>query len=111
MKDANNSAAVKQCKYFTVRNMAIIAVMAELVCVAAPFAVPMPRLVLISLATFAVYLAGGILGAKKGTIAVLIYLLLGAVGLPVFSGGNDSRHSSLLCIRYGVVHHRKGRNS
>lgn len=88
MKESNNSGvAVKSNKFFTVRNMAFIAVMAALICVAAPFAVPMPGLVPISLATFAVYLAGGILGAKKGTIAVLIYVLLGAVGLPVFSGG------------------------
>ena len=88
MKETNNSGvAVKSNKFFTVRNMAFIAVMAALICVAAPFAVPMPGLVPISLATFAVYLAGGILGAKKGTIAVLIYVLLGAVGLPVFSGG------------------------
>lgn len=88
MKDVNNSAAaVKPNRFFTVRNMAFIAVMAALICVAGPFAVPMPGLVPISLATFAVYLAGGILGWKKGTIAVLIYVLLGAVGLPVFSGG------------------------
>ena len=88
MKETNNSGvAVKSNKFFTVRNMAFIAVMAALICVAGPFAVPMPGLVPISLATFAVYLAGGILGAKKGTLAVLIYVLLGAVGLPVFSGG------------------------
>ncbi len=79
--------AIKTNKFFTVRNMAFIAVMAALICVAAPFSVPMPGLVPISLATFAVYLAGGILGAKKGTVAVLVYILLGAVGLPVFSGG------------------------
>lgn len=89
MKETINSsgAAVKPAKFFTVRNMAFIAVMAALICVAGPFAVPMPGLVPISLATFAVYLAGGLLGTKKGTVAVLIYVLLGAVGLPVFSGG------------------------
>ena len=64
--DQNGAGAVKTAKFFTVRNMAFIAV---------------------SLATFAVYLAGSLLGWKKGTIAVLIYVLLGAVGLPVFSGG------------------------
>ncbi len=88
MKETANhsSTAVKSGKFFTVRNMAFIAVMAALICVAAPFTVPMPGLVPISLATFAIYLAGGILGAKKGTLAVLIYVLIGAVGLPVFSG-------------------------
>ena len=36
--------------------------------------------------TFAVFLALGILGGKWGTVSVLIYLALGAVGLPVFTG-------------------------
>lgn len=85
--DQNGAGAVKTAKFFTVRNMAFIAVMAALICVAAPWSVPMPGLVPVSLATFAVYLAGSLLGWKKGTIAVLIYVLLGAVGLPVFSGG------------------------
>ncbi len=85
--DQNGAGAVKTAKFFTVRNMTFIAVMAALICVAAPWSVPMPGLVPVSLATFAVYLAGGLLGWKKGTVAVLIYVLLGAVGLPVFSGG------------------------
>ena len=39
--------------------------------------------------TFGVFAATGILGGKKGTAAICIYLLLGAVGLPVFSGGTS----------------------
>ena len=35
--------------------------------------------------TFAVFLALGVLGGKWGVTAILVYLLLGAVGLPVFS--------------------------
>lgn len=91
--DQNGADAVKTAKFFTVRNMAFIAVMAALICVAAPWSVPMPGLVPVSLATFAVYLAGSLLGWKKGTIAVLIYVLLGAVGLPVFSGGAGALQS------------------
>ncbi len=89
MKETVNQSgtAEKSGKLLTVKNMAFISVMAALICVAAPFTVPMPGSVPISLATFAIYLAGGLLGAKKGTLAVLIYVLLGAVGLPVFSGG------------------------
>ncbi len=83
----NGSTAVRSNKFFTVRNMTFIAVMAALVCVAGPWSIPMPGLVPITLASFAVYLAGGILGWKKGTVAVLIYVILGAVGVPVFSGG------------------------
>ena len=67
------------------RDMTIVAVMAALICVAGPLSIsigPIP----LSLASFAVYMAGAVLGAKKGALAVGIYLLLGLVGLPVFSG-------------------------
>lgn len=89
----NGSTAVRSNKFFTVRNMTFIAVMAALVCVAGPWSIPMPGLVPITLASFAVYLAGGILGWKKGTVAVLIYVILGAVGVPVFSGGAGALQS------------------
>ena len=31
-------------------------------------------------------MAVGVLGGKRGTIAVLVYILLGAIGIPVFAG-------------------------
>ena len=67
-----------------VRRMCFAALMAALICAIAPVAVPVGPIP-ITLATFAVYLAGALLGAKDGTLAVALYLLLGAVGLPVFS--------------------------
>lgn len=39
-----------------------------------------------TLQTFAIFLALFTLGGKWGTVTILVYLLLGAVGLPVFSG-------------------------
>ncbi|MCL2874296.1 MAG: biotin transporter BioY [Defluviitaleaceae bacterium] len=57
---------------------AVIAVMAQLT-------IPLPPVPL-TMQTFAVPLAGAVLGAKKGSIAAIIYLILGAVGAPVFSG-------------------------
>ncbi|MBO5564958.1 MAG: biotin transporter BioY [Lachnospiraceae bacterium] len=59
---------------------------AAITCVLAPIAIPMPGGVPISLATFSVMLAGCLLGPKWGTLSQTIYVLLGAVGLPVFSG-------------------------
>ncbi|MBR0368383.1 MAG: biotin transporter BioY [Clostridia bacterium] len=59
--------------------------MAALICVAGPLTVaigPVP----LSLASFAVYLAGAILGWKRGSLAVAVYLLIGLAGVPVFSG-------------------------
>ncbi len=70
---------------FTVRSMAFTALMAALICVVAPFVIPMGAVPL-SIATFVIYLAGALLGCKRGTAAVLLYLLIGAVGMPVFSG-------------------------
>ena len=40
----------------------------------------------LTLQTMGVFLAVGLLGGKRGTVAVLVYILMGAVGLPVFSG-------------------------
>ena len=65
--------------------MVFTALFAALICVAAPFSIqvgPIP----ISLATFAIYLTGAMLGGKRGVVATAVYILIGAVGLPVFSG-------------------------
>ena len=59
---------------------------AAITCILAPIAIPMPGGVPVSLATFSVMLAGCLLGPKWGTISQAVYVLLGAVGLPVFSG-------------------------
>ena len=66
--------------------MVFMAIFAALICVAAPFQIPLPGLVPISLGTFAIYLTGAMLGGKRGTVSVCVYILLGAVGLPVFTG-------------------------
>ena len=62
----------------TTKDMTVVAVMAALICVAGPLSIsigPIP----LSLASFAVYLAGAVLGAKKGPLAVALYLLIGLV--------------------------------
>ena len=48
--------------------------------------ITIPGVVPYTMQTFGVFVAVGVLGGKRGTLAVLIYLLLGAMGLPVFSG-------------------------
>ena len=50
--------------------------------------ISIPAAVPFTLQTFGVFLAVGLLGGKRGTLAVLVYLLLGAVGIPVFAGFN-----------------------
>lgn len=48
--------------------------------------ISIPTAVPFTLQTFGVFMAVGMLGGKRGTIAVLLYILLGAVGVPVFAG-------------------------
>lgn len=59
--------------------------MSALMAVCSFLAVPLGA-VSFTLQTLAVYLALFILGGRDGTVSVLVYLVLGAVGLPVFSG-------------------------
>ena len=65
-------------------DMVYIAIFAVLMAICSWISIPLT--VPITLQTFAVFLAAGVLGGKRGTVAVLIYILLGAVGIPVFSG-------------------------
>ena len=72
----------------TSTDLALIAGFAALVAVCAILpsinvAGPVP----ITLQTFGVLLSGAVLGARRGFFAVLLYLAVGAAGLPVFSGG------------------------
>ncbi|WP_328842503.1 biotin transporter BioY [Nakamurella leprariae] len=69
-------------------DIALIAGFAALIAVCALLpAIPVGGLVPITLQTFGVLLAGAVLGARRGFLAVLLYLAVGAAGLPVFSGG------------------------
>ena len=68
------------------KEMCVTAVFAALICIAAPFSINIGSLVPISLATLAVYIVSGMLDVKCSVSAVAVYILLGAVGLPVFSG-------------------------
>ena len=59
---------------------------AALVAIAAQIAIPLPGTpVPMTLQPFAVLLVGGLLGAELGASAMLAYLALGAIGLPVFT--------------------------
>ena len=64
-----------------------ISLMAAITAVLSQIAVPLPFTpVPINLATLGVFLCGALLGAKYGALSQVVYLLLGFIGLPVFSG-------------------------
>nr|WP_027870394.1 biotin transporter BioY [[Eubacterium] cellulosolvens] len=64
--------------------MATIAVMTAVMCIFGPMSVPIGP-VPISLTVFTVFLSVCILGAWKGTLAYIVYLLIGLTGIPVLS--------------------------
>ncbi len=70
---------------FKIKDMVLIAVMTAVICVLGPLSLPIGP-VPISLTNFAALLTLYVLGMKRGTISLLLYILLGLVGLPVFSG-------------------------
>ena len=68
-------------------DLAYLGLFAALMAICAWISVPMPApLVPFTLQTFAIFAAVTTLGGRRGTYAVGVYLLLGLVGLPVFTG-------------------------
>ncbi len=82
---ARGSSAVSVSRR-RLRLMTRCALAAALLCILSPVSVaigPIP----VSLGLFGVLLAGVLLGPLQGTCAVLVFLALGLIGLPVFAGG------------------------
>ena len=67
-----------------ISDMIYIAISVALMAICAWISIPAP--VPFTLQTFGVFVTVGILGGKRGSLAILIYLLLGLIGVPVFSG-------------------------
>ena len=83
--ETSGTVAVDNQKIKT-KQMVLIALMTAVTCVLGPLSIPLPfSPVPISLTNFAIFPAIFVLGMKNGTISFIIYLLLGAVGVPVFS--------------------------
>lgn len=83
--ETSGTVAVDNQKIRT-KQMVLIALMTAVTCVLGPLSIPLPfSPVPISLTNFAIFLALFVLGMKSGTISFIIYLLLGAIGVPVFS--------------------------
>ncbi len=67
-----------------IKKTATVGILAAIICVIAPFSFPVGAIP-ISLATFAIYIISCTVNKKLSVAAVFIYILIGAVGLPVFS--------------------------
>ena len=87
MSPARESAARESSARGSTRDLALVAAFAALISATAYLgAIPVGSAgVPITLQTFAVMLAGCVLGPVRGFAAATLYLALGAVGLPVFA--------------------------
>lgn len=79
-----NTKAVEGSKN-NVRELVTIALLAAVLCILAPLSIPIGP-VPISLTNLVLYFFVFIVGTRRTSIAFIIYMLLGMVGLPVFSG-------------------------
>lgn len=78
------SSKTKASTKFIIYDITTCALFAALMCIFGPMSVPIGP-VPISLTNLVIYVAVYLLGTREATISYVIYLLLGAVGLPVFS--------------------------
>jgi len=76
----------------SVRDLTFIGISVALIAAASQVVIPLPGGVPFTMQTLAVPLVAIVLGAKKAFIASLVYLLLGAIGVPVFAGFGAGIH-------------------
>ncbi|MCM1058003.1 MAG: biotin transporter BioY [Firmicutes bacterium] len=71
----------------SVKHLTLVGLMAAVLCILGPWTINIPvSPVPISLGMLGVYFVTSVLGMRQGTASVLIYILLGLVGIPVFTG-------------------------
>lgn len=67
-----------------IQDLTLIALFSVVMAICSWITIPIPG-VPFTLQTFAIFVAIGTLGAKRGTISIIVYLLLGIIGVPVFA--------------------------
>lgn len=77
----------KKSSSLSVIDIALIPLFSAIIALCAWITVPIPGIPF-TMQVFGVFASLAVLGAKKGLISIIVYILLGAVGVPVFSGFN-----------------------
>lgn len=77
----------KKSSSLSILDIAMIPLFSAIIALCAWITVPIPGIPF-TMQVFGVFAALAVLGAKKGSISIAVYILLGAVGVPVFSGFN-----------------------
>ena len=68
------------------RDLVICALFAAMTAILAQISIPFPGGVPLTLQLLSISLCGVLLGSKRGFMSILVYIILGAIGLPVFAG-------------------------
>lgn len=79
-----STSKVRTAKKMSIQTITLIGVMTAVTCILGPLSLPVGP-VPISFTNLAIYLTIILLGTKRGTISYLVYLLIGLIGLPIFS--------------------------
>ncbi|MGI6744372.1 MAG: biotin transporter BioY [Eubacteriales bacterium] len=85
-----------------IKKMALTGLMTAVAAALSQISFPLPSGIPVTLQTFGVALAGYILGWKWGAVSMLLYIALGAVGVPVFAGFKGGV-SSLVGLTGGFI--------
>ena len=81
--ESTNKTAKEMKKNYKTIDLVYIAMGAVLITICSWISIP--TTVPFTMQTFAVFFVLSILGGKRGTVAIIVYVLLGAVGVPVFA--------------------------
>ncbi|MBP5379149.1 MAG: biotin transporter BioY [Ruminococcus sp.] len=81
----NSTVLKKNTNKFSTKELVLIAMFAAVMAVCSWIAIPIGSIP-VTLQTFGVFCALSLLGGRNGTFSIAVYILLGAVGLPVFTG-------------------------
>ena len=83
MENETAKSQAKGKKKLTTPDMAYVGIFAAIIAVCSWISIPLT--IPVTLQTMAVCITAGLLGTKRGTLTVFVYILIGLVGVPVFS--------------------------
>ena len=93
-----NNSITKNKTTFTTQNLGLMALFAAVLCVSAYISIPLPNGSHITALNFVVTLIGLVFAVEQSFFISLVWLLLGAVGVPVFIGGQYGGYSFAFVI-------------
>lgn len=98
----NNTTVIPSKSKLSVKELALTGMFAAILTVISQISLPMPTGVPITIQIFGVALTGLVLGSRLGALSALIYVLIGATGLPVFANFSGG-FQALIGLRGGYI--------